>query len=102
MKPHVCPKCDGESARMAGCAPCKGTGVVWETQTLAPNPYVYQPYIIPIPSPGIGGTQPWPFNPSDITITYTGNTCSGDALDGEGNRSALGRSQSGNHSSNVC
>lgn len=57
MKPHVCPKCDGESLRMSGCAPCKGSGVVWHEQIMAPSPNVWpQPYIF-IP------TQPVPYTP---------------------------------------
>lgn len=92
MKPYVCPKCDGEAMRMAGCAPCKGSGVVWEAQTLAPNPYVWpQPYIFiptePLPStpydppPQITWTSPSSVTiggnvaPSDISsfvYTYTG------------------------------
>jgi hypothetical protein len=49
MKPHVCPKCEGEALRMMNCAPCKGTGIVWQGEAvdLTPN--------------------------SHITITYTGN-----------------------------
>lgn len=68
MKPYVCPKCDGEAMRMAGCAPCKGSGVVWEAQTLAPNPYVHpQPYIITTPAPNL----PWVYVPAEPIFPET-------------------------------
>lgn len=83
MKPHVCPKCEGEAIRMSLCEPCKGAGIVWEPQeqVLAPNPYigiVPQPYIIPSVTPGVwppaitwGGSCDVTSYPPGATVTYT-------------------------------
>lgn len=30
MKPHVCPKCDGDETKSINCFPCGGRGIVWE------------------------------------------------------------------------
>lgn len=78
MKPHVCPKCEGEALRMMSCAPCKGCGIVWSPTAdpiLAPNPYVSipQPYIYPQVVRTIG---PWP-----PQITW-GGTCQVDSTPG--------------------
>lgn len=64
MKPHVCPKCDGEALRMMSCAPCRGAGIVWQPgeQVLAPNPYI-QVY----PQPYVYHPEP---NPNAPTITW--------------------------------
>lgn len=46
MKPHVCPKCDGDglnslpSGPASRCKPCGGSGIVWKQDSVVNPPVI--------------------------------------------------------------